>query len=74
MMYSFCIKVFAACAVRDVTNNRDTGDGITAVIKAGCIPSLVRLLGSIEDHVEPSLRSLQHILNRNDFQVKFSEF
>lgn len=48
----------------------DDGERIQAVINAGCIPSLVRLLDHNENAiVVPALRSIGNIVTGSDTQV-----
>lgn len=50
----------------------EDGDRIQAVIDAGCVPSLVKLLDHSENSiVVPALRSVGNIVTGNDTQVSF---
>lgn len=58
----------AAWAISYVTD--DEGDRIEAVIEAGCVPSLVRLLAMEENVIiVPALRSVGNIVTGNDTQT-----
>lgn len=58
----------ASWAISYVTD--DDGERIQAVINAGCIPSLVRLLDHNENAiVVPALRSIGNIVTGTDHQV-----
>lgn len=49
-------------------------DGITAVINAGCVPALIRLLGFADSEVLGlSLESVQNVLSASDSQVRFKK-
>ena len=63
----------AAWAISYVTD--EDGDRIQAVIDAGCVPSLVRLLDHNENSiVVPALRSVGNIVTGSDFQVNKNRF
>lgn len=70
LIFSFLCVADAAWAISYVTD--DDGDRIQAVITAGCVPSLVRLLDHSENAiVVPALRSIGNIVTGTDTQVKF---